>query len=737
FNGEVIKRFTTEADLFIRKNQLYSLAVGNKYIACGTVLNGLVITDLNGKNCKYINSLNGLQNNTVLSLLFDDENSLWIGLDQGLDRLILGASAMQLNSYGSGYTSFIQNNHIYLGTNRGLYTSVYPFIEKENYASLNLVEGSLGQVWNLDRWHNQLLCSHNRGLFAVTGNHLTPIFTDDGIWQVRELPQNNNYAIAGSYNGFYILERKNNTIRLLHKIRGFEETARNFEIDAKGNIWVISTRGIECLVLDEDLESCSGQLIRSFGEQNDYFSIFKVDEKIYISNSVFCRMVNENGCLEESDDFFNLLDGIGYYSLVQKDERNNFWYLRDNILKVRTYDFRTRTYSILPTLIIDDGPSYFIGGFAHLNILKSEEVIIGCVSGFRLVNPDNDSIASSYQSRSASIKRMVVTNPKDSVVYGESFPIRQALIKIPYKNNSIRFEFGGLLSMNKTEEYSVRLLPTYTDFGEWTRTHTKEYTSLKEGKYIFEIQVRSAHSNEVQTTSIEFIILAPWYRSSLAYWLYVCLFFIVFLSIYKYSTRRIEVARRRLTQQKDDEMRKREYQFAEESYKREKEILKLQNERTEFELKNKSKELASFLLNQLNKNELVVDLKRELKKISSDIQNKELESVNKRIATLQSKLTQSIEQEIEWGDFGENFDLVNDKLLKKLLLKYPWMNKNEQKLCVYIHMGLQTKEIAPLMNLSTRGVEMLRYRMRKKMELERTDDLEQLFQTLQIDESRQ
>ena len=52
------------------------------------------------------------------------------------------------------------------------------------------------------------------------------------------------------------------------------------------------------------------------------------------------------------------------------------------------------------------------------------------------------------------------------------------------------------------------------------------------------------------------------------------------------------------------------------------------------------------------------------------------------------------------------------------------MNSNERRLCVYIKMGLQTKEIAPILNLSIRGVEMLRYRMRKKMQLPRGEELE-------------
>ena len=150
----------------------------------------------------------------------------------------------------------------------------------------------------------------------------------------------------------------------------------------------------------------------------------------------------------------------------------------------------------------------------------------------------------------------------------------------------------------------------------------------------------------------------------------------------------------------------------------------MKNEQIAFELKNKSQELSNVLLNHLNKNEMVKDIKHDLAKIGQDLKNEDAKSASKRLVALQSKLTQSIEQEINWEKFTENFDLVNDNYLRRLGEHYPWMNSNERRLCVYIKMGLQTKEIAPILNLSIRGVEMLRYRMRKKMHLQHGEELE-------------
>lgn len=732
FDGDIIRRFATDADAFLCENQLYTFVAGKKHIAYGTVLNGLIITDLDGKNCRYVNTQNGLQNNTVLSLLFDVDDNLWIGLDQGLDRLVIDSPISslygQLNSYGSGYASFISGSNIYLGTNQGLYSSPYPF-DPTKMTSLSLVAGSLGQVWSLNELYGTLFCCHNRGLFSINGKRLKPIFTQEGFWQVRALPGDDNYILGGSYSGFYLMQMRQGQCVVLHKIKGFDVTSRNFEVDKDGHIWIVSNRGVERLTLDAMRQTFSAELIRPYGEQNDYFNIDKIDEHIVISNSSFCAMTNANGHLEEAPDFFALLDGVRHYSFIKKDSENNLWYLANDALKVRTYDMRTRKYAAQSVQITNQS-RFFVGGFAHINPLAGNQAIVGCVSGFALADVQNAQNVHHAEMRPMLIRRMLITSPKDSVVYGQSFPIVSKTIKIAYRNNSVRFEFGGTFSLDGKEEYRVRLLPIDEDKDVWTRADTKEYTDLREGHYTLEVRSRSVESGQESKSVFEFSVLPPWYRSWWAYLVWLVLIMFVAYLVYLYFRRRIEVGRRKLEQQKDEEMRAREIRFTEEAHIREKEILRLQNERTEFELKNKSQELSNVLLNHLNKNELVIEMKHDLKKIGSELQDKDIDAAIKRISQMQGKLTRSIEQEIDWKKFEENFDIVNDKFLKKLMQKYPWLNKNERKLCVYIRIGLITKEIAPLMNLSTRGVEMLRYRMRKKMELDRSTDLENFFQML-------
>jgi DNA-binding CsgD family transcriptional regulator len=69
----------------------------------------------------------------------------------------------------------------------------------------------------------------------------------------------------------------------------------------------------------------------------------------------------------------------------------------------------------------------------------------------------------------------------------------------------------------------------------------------------------------------------------------------------------------------------------------------------------------------------------------------------------------------EWENFTKHFDKVHSDFVVGLKEKHPNISASELKLCAYLRMNLTTKEIAQLMNISVRGVEISRYRLRKKL----------------------
>lgn len=71
----------------------------------------------------------------------------------------------------------------------------------------------------------------------------------------------------------------------------------------------------------------------------------------------------------------------------------------------------------------------------------------------------------------------------------------------------------------------------------------------------------------------------------------------------------------------------------------------------------------------------------------------------------------------DWDSFAQNFDQVHNDFLKRLKNKYPQLSPRDLKLCAYLKLNLTTKDMAPLLNISVRGIEISRYRLRKKIDL--------------------
>ena len=70
----------------------------------------------------------------------------------------------------------------------------------------------------------------------------------------------------------------------------------------------------------------------------------------------------------------------------------------------------------------------------------------------------------------------------------------------------------------------------------------------------------------------------------------------------------------------------------------------------------------------------------------------------------------------DWKLFEEAFNNADKDFLKNLKQKHPELTSNDLRLCTYLRLNLSSKEIAPLLNISSRSVEVKRYRLRKKME---------------------
>ena len=138
--------------------------------------------------------------------------------------------------------------------------------------------------------------------------------------------------------------------------------------------------------------------------------------------------------------------------------------------------------------------------------------------------------------------------------------------------------------------------------------------------------------------------------------------------------------------------------------------MKLKNEQLSSDMDIKNRELAVSTMSLIKKNELLTLIKNDLKQSSTADTSKNIKSVI-------SNITKNISEKDSWNVFKEAFDNADTDFLKKVKLAHPSLTPNDLRLCAYLRLNLSSKEIAPLLNISVRSVEIKRYRLRKKMEL--------------------
>ena len=344
--------------------------------------------------------------------------------------------------------------------------------------------------------------------------------------------------------------------------------------------------------------------------------------------------------------------------------------------------------------------------------------IIGTLQGYNLLQ---SSIAANQAAESMPtiyLREVSMVNHDGKAVYGESLgsaclstlhaqPSTEdcpTVFVLPYDEYALRFSCSIDRTPAGNTMYAYRLLPRDKEFTPLTPRAYYECSSLEQGRYTLQVKCLSAAENALPaevTRSWQFVVLPPWYMT---WWAY-CLFAVLTLLWLSGVAYVLYVIADRSKRKALHEQQLR--------------ILQLENDRTQTRLQAKSQELTRIMHEEAIKQEDLAFAHEQLDKCLHDLQTHNLKKVEERLNNLKQHITSKAgDESIDWQRFEENFDEVNAGFCKQLTERYPWMNKQERKLCIYIHMGLLTKEIAPMLGLSTRGVEMLRYRMRCKMDLD-------------------
>ncbi len=734
-----IRPWKTETSNFLATNLAYcAVQLSNGNYAIGTSQNGLIVINPEGQLQLHLNKDNGLQNNTILSICQDIQQNLWLGLDNGIDYAEIYSPITVIQSKegieGTGYASIIKGNKLYLGTNQGLYSFDWRSnLQASKSGSLKPVQEAVGQVWNINDFQSATILSQHNGASYIRGNAIIPFSDIQGSWKFTRLVSNPGYAIEGTYSGIHLYKEviskgannsDNSIWEYSNKIDGFDESARIFEQDDDGYIWVSHAyKGLYKIELSED----PGRIKRltsydtSYGlPVNLFIDVAKIrDEVIFTTPQGVYQYDSKNDRFNPHENFVNIFGENRDVHRLIEDELGNVWFSIDSefgVLKVKEKGVFNKLEISYFNQIHED----LVDGFQHVYAHDDKHIFIGTKKGFLHYNPSQPkNIEFPFR---ILIRQVTLTTKGDSIVsYGTTIDGgSDANDVFKPRMNDFRFSFSAPYYEKINHlYYRYKLEGFQNEWSAWSPKTEKEYTNLNYGDYSFMVQARNAYGKISSEDIYSFSISPPWHATiwaKITYFLLPLLFLTLLINLISKREKK-KADSDKIEQRRKFELK--EAEFKKEVEKSEVEVNKLNNEKLLADINHKNSQLASTTMHLVQKSEILMKIKNDLNSLVKDLPSEN----KKKLKEISRTIEYDIQQDDNWNQFELYFDQVHENFFKNLRKKHPELSPKDQKLCAYLRMNLSTKEIAPLLNISVRGVEISRYRLRKKLSLDSNTNL--------------
>lgn len=660
--------------------------VDSSRLAIGTAFQGLYLVDLKDGSFKNINRNNSLQNNSVLSIGFDKENDLWLGMDNGISHIEINSTYSFFSDntgvLGSIYAvAFLPQGYL-LGSNHGVF--------KYHNKMLQVLPNSQGQVWDIQKIENQYVIGHNDGTFVYDGTKLEKRNAVSGGWKLLKSNFDNLFYQA-NYSGI-VKYPKPTQFMSYDIVSNLTKPIKNIAQNKPLELWAVDNyRSLYKINFNPDFTLDEIQNITQKNKIANDFEVklfpfkneilFLIDNTWYQFNS-FTSKLEKNLLFNEyfqnisdiipiDDHHFVVIKEKLLY-LIEQQEGKFIWqlipskYYEGKIVNQDTKIFKNKDQLIMN---LDDG-------FLSFKVVKNKKI------------KQNIVIEAFYQGK--------ILGENSTIKYNNSLEIN--VISKYYGTNRV----GLFYQLNDNKDFFP------------ISNGNLVLNNLSSGQqniavFYFDGQKYSKISNFI------FYVANPWYLSFWMILVYLLVLVVLFYLYYKWNKIRYQE----------------KLKLKEEELKHQKEIIQI-----ELEAENKLK------LQEYEKHMLEIQVQSKAsevagKSLSIAKQSEMIETIQNILQTetdltqLKNKINKSIKvnsiNKKEWENFEKNILQSNEDFVFRLNKKFPKLTSRDIKLCIYLKMNLSSKEIAPLLNISYRGVELHRYRLRKKLNLQADENLSSIM----------
>lgn len=571
-NEEPVTIFSEKlTDEFSNAGLYMGTILSNNKFAVNSRNKGVYIIDFDGNIIEHIDTESDLEDNFVWCSFLSSDNLLWLGLNSGFSSININ-SPFQIWNKKTGLNQTINDiirfeGVIYLATMNGLFY-INPNTNKFEQNIIIEIPGTYKSQWRFVPFFdkklnkNRLLLAGTSNLYEISNFKIINLKNVSNQYNLikSNIFENTFYSITANFVEAFKIE--NSTITTLGTI-SLKGILKYCNQEKNGNLWIGSTNdGIFRLeiskndVIDTSKYKKSGIFLNTkvtaFDTTNGLPDLVQIraffyKDFIFLGTNKGIYFYNETKNIIEKDTTlgskfknpkFKVIDiacdSLSNIYVLSGSKIYKFYpYQRSFIIDSTTFNqFEKKSKDLI---YIENSKNIWFGGVNNL-IHYNPQIPIDTISNFNCL-----------------IRKVIINN--DSTIFygnfysekltnGYIFDIIQPKNLIPqidYKYNSITFLYSSPYFINNEEtQYSYILVGYQNEWSNWTTETKKEFTNLKEGKYIFRVKAKNIFNKESSISEYIFYIKTPWYRTFIAYFFYILITILLLILIVKIYSRKLQ-----------------------------------------------------------------------------------------------------------------------------------------------------------------------------------------------------
>jgi len=547
YNGQTFTEWNKPVNNILKETQLCTgIRLSSQYFALGTLSEGLLLVNEQGKIIQKIDKTAGLPSNVIFSLFLDYQQRLWLGFTQGVTQVDIFSSLrvynQKLGLEGIPYDILQFQGKLYVGTTQGIFSQELSdesgqFVKLPNSQGINRSLASVSA--------NYLLSGYSRGIYGLQNNQVKPLSFQGNVVRIASLDTTRNKWLICAEDGLYTASLDQNKTLKYTKVKGLKmalDDLTRVVQDAKGFVWISNaSNGVIRLKLTAQADNA--QSIRFYGKneglpssRNNY--VFYIQKKLVIATK---KGLYQYNATQDRFEVHPLMLQIGEkfpILWVGEDTKENIWVLSDRDIIVLEKNTNQTSYQkkVLFHDIVKLKKSPFIHFLDEQNALLSV--------GDELLSYDLTYTARQDTSFSALIRLVEWEGGigKDSILFGGEYQSTDTQTIYHYKINDFRFTVAAnYLPFAQSNRFQFFLEGDDQEWSDWTTNPRKEYTNLPAGDYIFKVKVRNNEGVIGKVATFKFTIRAAWYLTrwmNIAILLLIALLFVGFFWWSGYRLRR-------------------------------------------------------------------------------------------------------------------------------------------------------------------------------------------------------